>query len=156
MTRSGISAEQRGRAKALRQMMNRAETLLWRHLKAGRLGGLQFRRQAPIGRYIVNFVCHTRGLIIELDGESHEFVATAQADLVKDASLASQGLRVLRFRNDEVMANLYGVLTAIRAAASEVAATPLPSPPPQGGREPASSGARQQSAAVASAHGAHA
>jgi very-short-patch-repair endonuclease len=120
--------------------MTRAETLLWRYLKAGHLNGLQFRRQTPMGQYIVDFVCHAARIVIELDGESHDFAERIRQDRVRDAWLTSRGYKVLRFMNDDVMSNLEGVLLAISEAASaRVRGTPpsltLPRKGTQRGRE---------------------
>lgn len=117
MPHAAVSGLQRDRAKALRRAMTRAETLLWRHLKAGRLQGLAFRRQAPMARYIVDFVCHAAGLVVEVDGETHDFAERVRADRIRDTWFASRGYRVLRFTNDEVLHSLEGVLTAIGDAA---------------------------------------
>ena len=118
--------------------MTRAEILLWRYLKAHHLDGLAFRRQAPIGPYIVDFVCHTAHLIVELDGETHDFDARQQHDAVRDAWLASRGYIILRFTNEQVLSNLEGVLTVIRetAAARVRSAPPSLSLPRKGGGNP--------------------
>ena len=73
MPHAVVSDLQRSRAKQLRRAMTRAETLLWRYLKANRIDGVGIRRQTPIGNYIADFVCFSSKLIIELDGESHDF-----------------------------------------------------------------------------------
>ncbi|HZQ14184.1 MAG TPA: endonuclease domain-containing protein [Pseudolabrys sp.] len=122
----------RGRAKSLRRDMTDAERCLWSALRAHRLDGMSFRRQTPIGRYIVDFACHERRLVIEVDGGQH---SRATRDIERDRWLESKGYRVLRFWNSDVLKNRVGVLQAIVDAASS--ATPLPSPPPQGGREQA-------------------
>ena len=80
MPHAVVSGRQRSRAKQLRQAMTRAETLLWRYLKANRLNGLGFRRQVPIRNYIVDFVCMSVKLIVELDGESHDFEERQRAE----------------------------------------------------------------------------
>ncbi|NJO53940.1 MAG: endonuclease domain-containing protein [Bacteroidales bacterium] len=126
MPHEQVSDRQRARAKALRRTMTRAETLLWRHLKAHRADGLGFRRQTPIGPYIVDFVCHAARLIIELDGESHDFASRQNRDEIRDAWLQVQGFQVLRFTNAEVLGNLEGAVMAIQQAA---AARMSPSPP---------------------------
>jgi very-short-patch-repair endonuclease len=110
--------------------MTDAEMRLWQALRAHRLMGLSFRRQTPIGRFIVDFVCHDRWLVIELDGGQH---AESAKDLERDHWLKSKGYRVLRFWNSDVLKNPTGVLESILGAISEI--TPLPTPPPQGGRE---------------------
>src|SRR4051812_29332143 len=76
MPHAVVSQRQRTRAKQLRQTMTRAETLLWRYLKANRIDGLGFRRQLPIRNYIADFACLSAKLIVELDGESHNFEVT--------------------------------------------------------------------------------
>ncbi len=73
MPHAAVGERQRNRAKQLRQTMTRAETLLWRYLKGSRIDGLGFRRQTPIRHYIVDFVCMSKKLVVELDGESHDF-----------------------------------------------------------------------------------
>jgi very-short-patch-repair endonuclease len=134
MPHSVISTQTRNRAKELRQRMTRAETLVWRYLKAGRLNGLSFRRQTPMGEYIVDFVCHTARIVVEVDGETHDFAARIHHDRRRDAWFASRGYVVLRFTNDDVMRGLEGVLLTI-AEAARAEPHPLPNPPPQGGRE---------------------
>ncbi|MDE2118625.1 MAG: endonuclease domain-containing protein [Betaproteobacteria bacterium] len=111
-------------AKTLRTTQTEAEQRLWYHLRAHRFMDLKFKRQKPIGRYIVDFVCIERRLIIELDGGQHtEQVAYDQH---RDAWLRgcvaawlrSQGYTVLRFWNNEVMQQLDGVLEKIRCTVS--------------------------------------
>ncbi|MBR0755786.1 endonuclease domain-containing protein [Bradyrhizobium jicamae] len=125
MPHAVVSDRQRNRAKQLRQTMTPAETLLWRHLKANRMDGIGFRRQTPIKNYIVDFVCFSANLIIEIDGESHNFAERQKADERRDAFFVAEGFRVLRFTNEEVMSNLEGVVAAIREATS-VGASGLP------------------------------
>jgi very-short-patch-repair endonuclease len=133
MPHTQVSDTQRDRAKQLRRTMTRAETLLWRHLKADRLAGLNFRRQAPIGNYIADFIAHSRKLIVEVDGESHDFEERIRRDERRDAWLASRGYRVLRFTNDDVMKNLEGVALAILQAAEQAAPLSLTLPRKGGG-----------------------
>jgi very-short-patch-repair endonuclease len=122
-----VGERQRSRAKQLRQAMTPAETLLWRYLKAGRIDGLGFRRQTPIRNDIVDFVCHSAKLIIELDGASHDFPEQMKADAKRDAFFVSEGFFVLRFTNEQVMSNLEGVVQTIRQAASSRACGSPPS-----------------------------
>ncbi|MCA6117928.1 DUF559 domain-containing protein [Bradyrhizobium sp. WSM 1738] len=121
MPHDEVSKIQRDRAKRLRRTMTRAETLLWRHLKAGRLGGLGFRRQTPMGDYIADFVAHSCKLVVEVDGESHDFESRLRHDARRDPWFASRGYRVLRFTNDDVMKNLEGVVLSILEAAEQAA-----------------------------------
>ena len=80
MPHNEVDRIQRDRAKHLRRTMTRAETLLWRHLKANRLAGLGFRRQSPMGNYIADFVSHSCKLVVEVDGESHDFESRLRHD----------------------------------------------------------------------------
>ena len=98
-------------AKALRHEMTQAERALWRALREGSLG-VKFRRQVPLGPYIVDFASLERNLVIEVDGGQH---ADCDADRVRDAWLQGQGLNILRFWNHEVLRNLPGVLEVIAA-----------------------------------------
>ena len=118
MPHAVVSKPQRSRAKQLRQTMTRAETLLWRYLKAGRVDGLGFRRQMPIRNYIADFICLAAKVIVELDGELHDFEERQRADQVRDAFFASEGFEVLRFTNAQVMSNLEGVVEVIRQTAA--------------------------------------
>jgi very-short-patch-repair endonuclease len=99
--------------------MTRAETLLWRYIKAGHLDRLSFRRQVPMGAYIADFICHDARVVVELDGETHDFEERVGHDEARDAWFKARGYVVLRFTNEEdVMSNLEGVLTVIRETAS--------------------------------------
>jgi very-short-patch-repair endonuclease len=135
MPHDEVSAIQRARAKQFRRTVTRAETLLWRHLKADRLAGLGFRRQTPMGNYIADFVAHSRRLVVEVDGESHDFESRIRRDAERDRWFASRGYRVLRFTNDDVMKNLEGVVLTI-AEAAEQAAPPSLTLPRKGGGNP--------------------
>ena len=132
MPHTQVTVSQRARAKQLRRTMTRAETLLWRHLKAHRLARLSFRRQTPIGNYIADFVAHSCKLIVEVDGESHDFEERLQHDERRDQWFVSRGYHVLRFTNDDVMRNLEGVVSSILLAA-EQAVPPSLTLPRQGG-----------------------
>jgi len=133
MPHTQVSDIQRGRAKQLRRAMTRAETLLWRHLKADRLAGLNFRRQAPIGNYIADFVAHSCKLVVEVDGESHDFEERIRHDERRDAWFESRGYRVFRFTNDDVLKYLEGVAVAILEAAEQAAPLSLTLPRKGGG-----------------------
>ena len=99
-------------AKALRKRLTDTERLLWRHLRAKQLEGLKFRRQEPIGRYIVDFVCHEKRIVIEVDGGQHS--TDKNRDAERDKWLNKQGYKVLRFWNNEVLKNIQGVLHVIK------------------------------------------
>jgi crossover junction endodeoxyribonuclease RuvC len=94
--------------------------ILWARLRRGQLG-FRFRRQDPIAGYIVDFVCHQRGLVIETDGDSH---TDREKDARRDRNLARLGYRVLRFWDEDVKRNLDGVLLMISDALSEQKASP--------------------------------
>jgi len=126
MPRYLVTDAQRQRAKGLRQTMTRAERLLWRYLKAHHLDGLGFRRQVPMGIYVADFVCHAARLVVELDGETHDFEARQRYDCQRDAWLAARGYFVLHVPNDEVLRNLEGTIELIRATAQERLSLPRP------------------------------
>ena len=119
------------RARLLRENMTDAERLLWRHLRAHRLCGEKFRRQHPIGPYIVDFMHFGARLVIEADGGQHNGSAT---DAVRDTWLRSRGFKVLRFWNDEILLNIDGVLEAILGELTLAPLSPL-SPGPSPARE---------------------
>jgi very-short-patch-repair endonuclease len=96
-------------ARELRRNLTDAESLLWRELRR-RVLGAKFRRQVPIGTYIVDFACLQRKLIIEVDGGQH---LESAVDAERDRWLRAQGFRVLRFWNNQVFLNLQGVLETI-------------------------------------------
>jgi len=98
-------------AKVLRGNATDAERRLWSRLRDRQLGGFKFRRQRPIGPYICDFVCLSAAVAVELDGSQH--VDDAAYDARRDAILRSNGFRVLRFWNADVMARLDGVLETI-------------------------------------------
>jgi very-short-patch-repair endonuclease len=141
MPHNEVGKIQRDRAKQLRRAMTRAETLLWRHLKAHRLAALGFRRQTPMGSDVADFVAHSCKLVVEVDGESHDFESRLRHDGRRDDWFASRGYRVLRFTNDDVMKNLEGVVVAISLAA-EQAAPPSLTLPRKGGGKTSADGAQ--------------
>src|SRR5579884_3049765 len=117
-------------ARHLRKNMTDAERRLWWELRHRQLQGCKFRRQAPIGSYIADFVCFEKRLILELDGGQH--AERVEEDATRTGWFAEQGYTVLRFWNHQVLEELDGVMEAIWRV---VASSPHPSPPPQGGRE---------------------
>ena len=113
--------------------MTLTERIVWQGLRAHRLGGMGFRRQTPIGPYIVDFVSHAAKVIFELDGGQHFEDAHEARDAARDAYLRSKGFRVLRFNNYDVVTNREGVLTTIAAVLGKAVAPSLPSPASGGG-----------------------
>lgn len=119
----------RNAAKNLRKRATDTENCLWKFLRNRRLEGFKFRRQEPIGRYIVDFINYERKLVIEVDGGQH--AASKEKDIKRDEWLKSQGYEVLRFWDNEVLKNREIVLGIIR----EKLLTPHPNPLPQVERE---------------------
>jgi len=111
-----VSTKQRVRARSLRINFTNAKRIIWSALRAHRMNGASFRRQTPIGPYIVDFVCHVARLVVEIDGGQHFESKEEQRDARRDAYLIGRGFRVLRFNNHEVMSNRQGVLETIAAA----------------------------------------
>jgi len=130
-------------ARALRQDLTKAERTIWYGLRAHRLDGAGFRRQTPIGPYIVDFVSHAAKLVIEIDGGQHFEDRHETRDKRRDAFLATKGFRVLRFSNHDVMTNRAGVLETIATAVREERAPSLPSPASGGGGARGVSGAQR-------------
>ncbi len=104
----------RQQARQLRSNQTDTEQHLWYHLRAHRLQGLKFKRQVPIGPYIVDFVCLHAGVIVEVDGGQHADDATY--DGKRDDFLTKRGFTVLRFWNDEVLKQTEAVLARIADA----------------------------------------
>ena len=118
------------RARALRRRMTDAERLLWRHLRNRELGGWKFRRQYPVGPFIVDFICVEKNVVIEVDGGQH--AENEALDLKRSAYLNKMGYRVLRFWNNEVLQETEAVLEAIFATlanSKQNSPSPQPSPP---------------------------
>jgi len=103
-----------------------AEQKLWERLRNRRLCGAKFRRQHPIGAYIVDFYCHEAKLIVELDGSSHLGADQAEYDRTRSNELRSIGMRVLRFWNHEILNYIEQVVEAITAALLDPHPDPLP------------------------------
>ncbi len=99
------------RARHLRQSSTEAEKTLWRHLRSRQLAGCKFRRQAPLGRYIVDFLCYERNLVIEVDGGQHQL--RSEEDSIRTNWLEACGFRVARFWNNQVLEETEAVLDAI-------------------------------------------
>ena len=106
-------AQKRDTARRLRRNSTDAERALWLLLRDRRLDGIKFRRQVPIGPYVVDFASIRHRLVVELDGGQH---ADSLADRRREALLAAEGWRVLRFWNNEALSNKDGLLEAIQIA----------------------------------------
>jgi len=121
-----IAPATRARARDLRRDSTDAERMIWGALRAHRLGRASFRRQVPVGPYIVDFVCHAAKLIVEFDGGQHFESERQKKDARRTAFLAGKGFRVLRFNNYDVMTNRTGVLEMIVLALKEAPSLILP------------------------------
>jgi very-short-patch-repair endonuclease len=122
------TAIRRAAAKKLRANTTPHERILWRALKELPIEGTHFRRQAPIGRYVVDFFCAAKRLIIELDGGHHNEDAIAERDSERQAWLEQQGYKVIRFWNSDVTSDLNAVMERIYVelyGAREAEAIPL-------------------------------
>ena len=119
-----ITSKQRSRARTLRKNLTDAERALWSMLRGHRFNGHGFRRQFPIGPFVADFVCHAAHLVIEIDGGQHFSDAGETRDLRRTAYIESQGFRVLRFSNADVLTNRSGVLQTIAAAIQTSAPSP--------------------------------
>ena len=117
------------RARTLRHNMTEAERRLWQILRSHQMTGYKFRRQVPIGRYIADFVCHEARLIVEIDGGQHDRSSPQEAE--QSGFLEKEGYRILRFWNNEVLANPDGVHQTI---ADELGRITLTQPSPSWGR----------------------
>ena len=117
--------DQKHFAKHLRRNMTDAEKLLWRHLRGHRLAGQKFRRQQPLGPYVVDFVHFGVRLIVEADGGQHN---ASEHDAQRDTWLKAQGFRVLRFWNNEILLNTDEVLAVIFEAVGGSPSPPAPLP----------------------------
>jgi lysyl-tRNA synthetase class 2 len=120
-------------AKRLRREPTQAESLLWQHLRNRQLQGWKFRRQFPIDKYIVDFCCAEARLVVELDGGQH--VEQREHDAARTEVLSAAGYLVLRFWNNDVLANIGGVLETIVLTLEPAFEAPHPNPLPGGERE---------------------
>jgi very-short-patch-repair endonuclease len=116
-------------ARKLRTRLTDAEQKLWHHIRGRQIMCHKFRRQAPIGKYVVDFVCFEQKLILELDGGQH--AVHQEYDNIRTEWLGTQGFKVIRFWNHDVMNNIEGVKEVIVLNLT----TPHPDLPPQVGKE---------------------
>jgi very-short-patch-repair endonuclease len=106
-----VTKEKLERAKELRREMTPAEKLLWHQVRAKKLG-VRFRRQQVIQGFIVDFYCHKASLVVEVDGDIHDL--QEEEDARREKVLGELALRIVRFRNDEVVGNLSVVVGEIK------------------------------------------
>lgn len=125
------------KARELRSTMSLPEVLLWRVLRS-RPGGLKFRRQHPLGSYVLDFFCREAGFAIEIDGEAHDRGSRPQRDIARDDAVRLQGIRTVRIPVMDVLRDLKAVVRHIVQIASERAPLHRPAapdgPPPRGKR----------------------
>ena len=110
----GLKRRMHGVARDLRQHATPAETILWQAIRNRQLDGRKFRRQVPIGAYVVDFHCASERLVIEVDGPIHE--SLQEADQLRQELIEALGIRFVRLRNEEVEADLPSALDKIRSA----------------------------------------
>ena len=103
-----------GRAKQLRKDETPTEKKLWEYLKGKKMEGYKFRRQHPIGRFILDFYCHAKKLVVEIDGGYHQEQLQQWEDAERTQFLESLGLQVIRFTNKEIVEEVEIVLDKIR------------------------------------------
>jgi very-short-patch-repair endonuclease len=115
-------------AKKLRKAQTPTEKMLWKALKGGKLAGLKFRRQHPVGNFILDFYCPAYKLAIEVDGEIHQ--TQMDYDAARTTQLEAHGYTVIRFSNEAVMQDVEKILTKILQAVDALS----PSPSPKSGR----------------------
>ena len=101
----------------LRSQGTKSEIILWNQLKGSQVNGFRFIRQKPIGDYIVDFYCKEVGLVIELDGLSHQYNEVMDLDERKQSYLESIGLKVIRFEDEDVIRDLPNVMRVIEYTA---------------------------------------
>jgi very-short-patch-repair endonuclease len=118
------------RARTLRRTMTEAEKKLWQILRSRQTEGYRFRRQVPMGRFIADFACHEARLIVEIDGGQHD--PSSEPEAHRTLFLKSEGYRVVRFWNNEVLENPGGVHATIAEHLRRL--HPHPNPPPSRGR----------------------
>lgn len=97
--------------------MTPAESALWFELRRVKLDGTHFRRQSPIGPFIVDFACRAAKLVVEIDGNAHDSLEAREKDVQRDEWFAERGFQVLRFTNAEVLADVRGVAQMIAVSA---------------------------------------
>jgi very-short-patch-repair endonuclease len=110
----GASPKIFSNAKNLRENVTKAEESLWIELRNNQLEGYKFRRQHPLSIYIVDFYCHKLKLVIEVDGVYHQTEEQKKLDAERTSAIAFQGLKVLRFINEDVISNVSIVLNKIK------------------------------------------
>ena len=112
------------RRRELRNNQTEAEKLLWSKLKRKQVSGCKFWRQYSVGRFIVDFYCPEKRLIIELDGGHHSAKEVKQYDLEREDFLIAHDMKIIRFWNSDVFKNLDGVLNRIYETITDIPSRP--------------------------------
>jgi very-short-patch-repair endonuclease len=102
------------KAKELRKNMTKAEKVFWDRVRNRKFCGLKFRRQHPVEYYIADFYCPEKKLVIEIDGKIHDQIEIKERDKNRDAEIKKYDLKILRFKNEEILNNPSGVLNTIK------------------------------------------
>jgi len=113
-------------AREMRHEPTQAEDVLWQRLRHHQIAGAQFRRQHPVGPFIVDFYCPNAKLVVEVDGPIHQY--TSEEDAVRQEYLEALELRVIRFTNEQVLNEIGSVITQITEAVCNRPHPPAPSP----------------------------
>ncbi len=133
-SRKSVAPTARRLAPKLRREPTPAERQLWKGLRnAIDLPKTHFRRQVPLGPYVVDFCCLRHRVIVEVDGAVHQTAEAQMHDRLRDAYLRGEGFSVLRFSNEEVLSRLPIVIDRLKAVLVAATPTPTPGPSPQGG-----------------------
>jgi len=110
----GATPEIFDRAQQLRKEMTDGETKLWQKLRNHKFEGLKFRRQHPVGRLIVDFYCHEKLLVVEVDGSIHDLAEVKERDEGREEELKNFGLSIIRFTNGEIEYDIENVLNKLK------------------------------------------
>jgi len=110
----GATPEIFDRAQQFRKEMTGTETKLWQELRNHKFEGLKFRRQHPIGRFIVDFYCHEKRLVVEVDGTIHDLTEVKERDEGREEELKNFGLTIIRFTNGEIEYDIENVLNKLK------------------------------------------
>jgi very-short-patch-repair endonuclease len=121
-------------ARKLRKDMSLPEVMLWQQLRGGK-SGLKFRRQHPVGPYIVDFYCREASLVVEVDGEAHSRGDRPERDKLRDAFLIENGHKVLRIPAADVLRDAGAAAASIAAFAARPLHQPAAAPPPRAGED---------------------
>lgn len=124
MPRTRVSPEMRRKARSLRNRSTRAESLLWYELRELKAEGLKFRRQSPIGPHIVDFVCPSARVIVEVDGDWHETEASKRHDANRDGYLRSPGYSVRRIDEPDVLHSAWHVANFVKRKVASLVGNP--------------------------------